>query len=111
MGICFRVFGHEGQTADDIWYVNWLSELYFGLKAIEMYRPTTETWMQAHNQGMFVILQVLIEAGDGLIRIEEKVGSDGRPDLLLTLDRTKINTVGRKALSDFMLKLQVKSII
>lgn len=104
-----RIFGFEGEEADQIIYTNWLSMVFAGAaKALEMYQPKTQAWMQAHSQARFAILQVLIEAGEGLITVEEKVGSDGKPDLLITLDESKINTVGKKAISDYLLRLQVK---
>ena len=59
-------------------------------------------------QGRYVILQVLLEAGDGLVNVSKSVGDDGQPDLVLHLDRLKIETVGKKAIGDFLRKLQVR---
>ena len=103
-----KIFGHEGSEADDIVYVNWLSMVWNGAaKALEMYQPQTKAWLQAHSQARYVILQVLLEAGQDLIKIVKTTDKDGRDDLLLTLDRTKIATVGKEAIGQFLRKLQV----
>lgn len=99
-----KVFGFEGEEAENILYVNWLNMCYAGLKALEMYQPATSKWLQAHSQGRFVILRVLLEAGQDFVRVEEtEVGKN----LLLTLDKTKIKTIGAKAIAEFLTKLQV----
>ncbi|ODM87210.1 Dipeptidyl peptidase 3 [Orchesella cincta] len=103
-----KIFGIDDKKADIIIYANWLSMVVTGVsKCLEMYQPKTSSWMQSHSQARFVILQVLIEAGEGLVTVVEKTGTDGKPDLELALNESKINTVGRKAISDFLLKLQV----
>ena len=56
--------------------------------------------------GRYVILRVLLEC-EGLITINQTTGADGRPDLTITIDRTKIESVGQTAIGDFLRKLQV----
>ncbi len=50
---------------------------------------------------------MLLEAGQGLVNVAKVIGSDGKDDLLLSLDRSKISTVGKEALGIFLRKLQV----
>jgi len=58
-------------------------------------------------QARYVILRVLLEAGEKLVQLTSVTGSDGKPDVLISLDRTKIESVGRPAIGNFLRKLQV----
>lgn len=58
-------------------------------------------------QARFVILRVLLEAGEGLVSVTPTTGSDGRPDARVRLDRSKIRSVGKPALERFLRRLQV----
>lgn len=58
-------------------------------------------------QARFVILRVLLEAGEDLVSLEEVTGQDGKPDARIRLDRGKIHTVGKSAIHRFLCKLQV----
>ncbi|XP_076354042.1 dipeptidyl peptidase 3 [Tachypleus tridentatus] len=102
-----KIFGYEGGEADDVLYVAWLSLVHRGLEGLQMYDPSTETWLQAHCQARFVIMQVLLEAGQKFVTLKQVEGSDGQPDLLLSMDRSKITTVGYPAIGKFLQKLQV----
>lgn len=100
-----KIFGFDGKEAEDVMYVNWLSLLYQAVgKCLEMYQPSTNTWLQAHSQARYVILRVLLEAGGDLITVTE---TEKGKDLLMKVDRSKLKTVGKKAIGDFLLKLQV----
>ena len=60
-------------------------------------------------QARHVILRLLLESGRGLVRVERVTGADGRPDILVCLDRSLIETQGKPVIQDFLMKLQVKS--
>merc|ERR1712240_37681 len=105
-GVC-EIFGHTGSQAEDIRYVNWLSMAHAGLKGLEMFSPASGEWKQAHSQARFVILQVMLEAGQEFLTVKECVGEDGHPDIIINMDRSKIQTVGQPAIATFLQKLQI----
>merc|ERR1711962_1575090 len=103
-----KIFGHEDpQAKSDIVYINWLELCLRAVKSLELYSPPAGEWKQAHGQARFVILQVLLEAGEGFLSVKQITGEDGKPDLELTMDRTKIQSVGKQAIGQFLQKLQV----
>ncbi|XP_069036565.1 dipeptidyl peptidase 3 [Lepisosteus oculatus] len=101
------IFGHEGQAAEEVVFVNWLTMVRAGLLALEFYTPETRSWRQAHMQARFVILRVLLEAGQGLVTLRPTTGADGQPDAVIALDRDKIRSVGVPAIERFLRRLQV----
>ena len=61
-------------------------------------------------QARYVILRVLLENAPGLVSIKRTTGGDGNPDILVCLDKTKIESLGKAAIGDFLRKLQVCSL-
>merc|ERR1712228_937390 len=56
----------------------------------------------------YVILRVLLEAGEGLVTLETtKHTTDGQPYIVIHLDRSKVATVGKNAIRAFLQKLQM----
>lgn len=102
-----EIFGHEGAEAQDIIYVNWLSMVHAGVKGLEMFSPATMEWKQAHSQARYVIMNVMLEAGQGFLKVEKVEGNDGQPDLLISMDRSKLLTVGAPAIAKFLTRLQI----
>lgn len=49
----------------------------------------------------------MLAAGEDFLRVEKITGEDGNSDLLITMDRSKIATVGSPAISKFLVELQV----
>jgi len=103
-----KIFGFpdaEQGVCHDVQYINWLSMAHAGLKALELYTPETSQWRQAHSQARFVILRVLIEA-DGIVELVETVGSDGKPDMEVRMQRDAVLSVGKPAIGELLLKIQ-----
>ncbi|KAG8186077.1 hypothetical protein JTE90_027071 [Oedothorax gibbosus] len=101
-----RIFGHENEKHDII-YTSWLLMALKGLEALDMFDPKSEKWLQAHAQARYVLLQVMLECGESFVKIEKVTGKDGKPDLLLSLDRNKIFSVGKAGIGKFLARLQL----
>ncbi|XP_056022122.1 dipeptidyl peptidase 3-like [Ostrea edulis] len=102
-----KIFGFTGDSADDVIYISWLTMARAGLLALEFYSPETRAWRQPHMQASFCILRVMLEASQGLVTITKTTGEDGKDDILLKLNRSKITSVGKPAIGNFLRKLQV----
>mmetsp|Transcript_20488 Transcript_20488/g.24895 ORF Transcript_20488/g.24895 Transcript_20488/m.24895 type:complete len:189 (+) Transcript_20488:551-1117(+) len=102
------VFGHkEAEDQNNITYINWLHMARAGLMALQYYTPG-KGWGQAHMQARYGILQVFLRAGEGLVTLRKCTDDkDGKPNIEISLDKTKIHTVGKDAVGDFLMRLQV----
>ncbi|KFY65035.1 hypothetical protein V497_01505 [Pseudogymnoascus sp. VKM F-4516 (FW-969)] len=107
-----KVFGFGSGEVDmdgeagDVLYVSYLSMARAGIASLELWDPKSRKWGQAHSQARFSILKCFLEAGDGFCELTYKEGGD-MSDLAVKIDRSKILTVGRKAVEDYLLKLHV----
>lgn len=101
-----RIFGFTDEVEiSNLIYVNWLLLIWGGVGlSMELYNPNTSTWLQAHYQARFVIMKMLVETAEGLITITE---TEPGKNLQVTLNRDKIETIGKEAMKNFLLKLQI----
>jgi dipeptidyl-peptidase-3 len=107
MFLCYNdeileIFGH---TTKDVSYINWLSELRAGLMGLKYYHPDTDKWGQAHMQARYVILQVCLEAGNGLVEITQDLNREDK--VCIKVNRSKIESVGIPALGKFLRQIQI----
>ncbi len=45
--------------------------MHNGISSLEFYVPEAQKWGQAHCKGRFVILRVLLEAGEGFVTVQK----------------------------------------
>ncbi|KPA73362.1 dipeptidyl-peptidase III putativemetallo-peptidase Clan M- Family M49 [Leptomonas pyrrhocoris] len=91
------------QEQQDAIYICWLNMVRAGLCGLEFYTPETQQWRQAHMRARFCILEALARAPNPIVHITE----DEKDGLLITLDRERIATDGRKAIGDLLVNLNV----
>jgi len=101
-----EIFGYKTTEEQDIvTYVSYLSMCRAGLLALEFYDPENKKWGQAHCQARYAIMKTFLDAGEGLVKLEYT--KPDYSDLVVKVDKSKIATVGQKAISDFLKKLHV----
>jgi dipeptidyl-peptidase-3 len=71
-----------------------------GVLGLEFYTPSQRKWRQAHMQGRYAIMQVMLRAGKGLLEIKR---SENSAEIIL--NRDKIESVGRPAVAKFLLEI------
>ncbi|KAH3661796.1 hypothetical protein OGAPHI_005974 [Ogataea philodendri] len=101
-----EIFGFtEKSVQDDLIGVSYLTMVRAGLLGMEHYDPANKKWNQPHCQARFAILKTLLEAGEGLVTLEYT--KQDYSDLVIKVDRSKIETVGQAAVDKFLNKLHV----
>ena len=106
-----RIFGFgDGKPdiageAGDVLYAAYLSMARAGIASLELWDPKSRKWGQAHSQARFSILQCFLSAGSDFCKLD--YSKDDLSDLTIKLDRSKITTVGRKAVEAYLQKLHV----
>ncbi|KAK9468948.1 peptidase family M49-domain-containing protein [Lipomyces arxii] len=99
-----KIFGHEGQEADDVVFIAYLQMARAGLVGLEYWDPATGKWGQPHMQARFSILKQFLEYGD---KSFVKLVEDADGEVQIVLDRFKINSHGQAAIGEYLQKLHV----
>ena len=100
-----KIFGHEGQEADDVVFTSYLLMARQGLAALEYWDPASGKWGQPHMQARFSIMKCFMEAGDDFVKFEYT--KPDYSDLVIRLDRTKIVSHGKKAVGNYLQHLHI----
>lgn len=98
------IFGHDAD-ADDVMYIEYLQMARAGLLALEFWDPKSKKWGQAHMQARYSILQSFLSASGGFVTFSYSAAD--KSDLIISLDRNKILSHGKPAVSDYLTKLHV----
>jgi len=106
-----RIFGFgdgnenmDGE-AGDVLYAAYLSMARSGIASLEMWDAKSKKWGQAHSQARFSILKCFLAAGDNFCELDYQ--KEDLSDLTIKLDRSKITTIGRKAVESYLQKLHI----
>ncbi|KAE9375368.1 dipeptidyl peptidase III [Stipitochalara longipes BDJ] len=100
---CSEAPGHTG--FDEILYTSYLDMANMGLGSITAYDSELKQWGQAHARARFAILRCLLSAPDDLLTLKHTLPD--MSDLKLHLDKTKILSHGKPAVSSFLQKLHI----
>lgn len=98
------IFGfNTEETQKDVIFISYLSMCRAGLLALEQWDPSTGNWGQPHMRARYAILKVLLDAGQGLVTLS----GDTPAEVVIRLDASKIESVGKPAIGDFLRKLHL----
>lgn len=89
----------------DVITIGYLSIAAMGVRALESYDLEGQKWGQVHDRARFGLLKCLYESGDELLTVTSSLQPE--PTLKLHMDPGKIERVGRRALGELILRLQV----
>lgn len=106
-----KIFGFGDGSEDmdgpagDILYAGYLSMARAGIAALEFWDPKSKKWGQPHMQARFSILQTFLAAGKEFASLDYT--ADDLSDLTVRIERSRISTIGRKAVETYLQKLHV----
>lgn len=100
-----KIFGYEGEKAEDVLFISYLQMARAGLLALEYWDPVYKKWGQGHMQARFSILKAFQAAGPEFITFSHK--KDDYSDLEIVLDRSKIRSHGFPEVRKYLQKLHV----
>nr|QBH22561.1 peptidase family M49 containing protein [Philasterides dicentrarchi] len=97
-------FLSEWQNINKACFLDLISQ---GINGLQFYDVNEKKWGQAHINGRWVILQVLLEIGEDFLQIQKCLKEHDEEGIEIKLNKDLILTKGKEALSQFLLKMQV----
>jgi dipeptidyl-peptidase III len=91
--------------AGDVLYASYLSMARAGIASLEMWDPKNRKWGQAHSQARFSILRTFLDAGKEFASLDYE--KDDLSDLTVRIERSKITTIGRRAVEKYLQTLHI----
>ena len=87
------------EQKEEILICCWYDVVFSAVRGMKEFSPESMKWGQPHMSGNFAILKVMMEADPNFIVLRENENND---NMMIDFDYTKIKTVGRKAVGEFL---------
>ncbi|PVH83360.1 peptidase M49, dipeptidyl-peptidase III [Cadophora sp. DSE1049] len=100
------LFGYSEQSKvklDDLVYDLYLHRGVLGLQALRQFSPENNKWGDPHARGDYAIFRALLGA-DGFMKL---IIDDEHKKVKVHIDRSQLESHGRKAIGDLLLKIHV----
>ena len=102
------IVNRESEEREEVLICCWYDVIYGSIRGLKEFSPESMKWGQAHMSGNYAILNVMMKADPDFIKIKE---TDNGNNMLIEFDHTKIRTVGRPAVGEFLKVLRTFLII
>lgn len=87
----------------DFAHLVYLKYVGLAIDGLKLYNPdSAKKFSQAHTHGRWVLYKVLVEAGEGLVQVKP-IMKGNEESLRITVDKSKIISVGLPAVKKFLL--------
>jgi len=90
---------HTKEQKEEILICCWYDVIYSAIRGLKEFSPESMKWGQAHMSGNYAILKMMMQEDPKFVVLTENAAKD---NMNIDFDYTKIKTVGRKAIGEFL---------